>query len=82
MHRHGECGDADLSGGTRLTVIQIAFWQSMSVINMLTDLALVLFPVHVIVTLQMSIAKKVTILTFFGARTLSVAFLCFIEGSF
>jgi len=42
----------------------------MGVINMLTDLALILFPVHVIVTLQMSTAKKVTILTFFGARSL------------
>lgn len=42
----------------------------MGVINMLTDLALILFPVHVIITLQMSTAKKVTILTFFGARLL------------
>ncbi|KAJ4987855.1 hypothetical protein SVAN01_06585 [Stagonosporopsis vannaccii] len=50
----------------------IAFWQGMGVINMLTDLALILFPVHVIVTLQMSIAKKVTILTFFGARSLDI----------
>ncbi|KAF1925229.1 uncharacterized protein M421DRAFT_103286 [Didymella exigua CBS 183.55] len=50
----------------------IAFWQGMSVINMLTDLALILFPVHVIVTLQMSMAKKVTILTFFGARLLDI----------
>ncbi|KAL1653039.1 hypothetical protein SLS61_004285 [Didymella pomorum] len=52
--------------------LKIAFWQGMSVINMLTDLALILFPVHVIVTLQMSMAKKVTILTFFGARSLDV----------
>ncbi|KAJ4333747.1 hypothetical protein N0V87_007408 [Didymella glomerata] len=50
----------------------IAFWQGMSVINMLTDLALILFPVHVIVTLQMSMAKKITILTFFGARSLDI----------
>ncbi|KAF2623653.1 hypothetical protein BU25DRAFT_172087 [Macroventuria anomochaeta] len=50
----------------------IAFWQGMGVINMLTDLALILFPVHVIVTLQMSMAKKVTILTFFGARSLDI----------
>lgn len=55
-----------------LTVVQIAFWQGMGVINMLTDLALILFPVHVIVTLQMSTAKKFTILTFFGARSLYV----------
>ena len=44
----------------------------MGVINMLTDFALILFPVHVIITLQMSMAKKVTILTFFGARSLYV----------
>ncbi|KAH6611946.1 hypothetical protein C7974DRAFT_406639 [Boeremia exigua] len=50
----------------------VAFWQGMGVINMLTDLALILFPVHVIVTLQMSTAKKVTILTFFGARSLDI----------
>lgn len=37
---------------------------------MLTDLALILFPVHIIVTLQMSMAKKVAILTFFSARSL------------
>jgi hypothetical protein len=39
---------------------------------MLTDLALILFPIHVIYTLQMSMAKKMTILTFFGARSLYV----------
>lgn len=38
--------------------------------NILTDLALVLFPVHVIATLQMSMSKKITILVFFGARSL------------
>jgi hypothetical protein len=42
----------------------------MGVMNMFTDLALILFPVHVIVTLQMSTAKKLTILVFFGARLL------------
>ncbi|KAF2111169.1 hypothetical protein BDV96DRAFT_552293 [Lophiotrema nucula] len=50
----------------------IAFWRGMSVINMLTDLALILFPVHLIVTLQMSTRKKFTILIFFGARLLDV----------
>ncbi|KAL1605999.1 hypothetical protein SLS59_003123 [Nothophoma quercina] len=50
----------------------IAFWQGMGVINMLTDLALILFPVHIIVTLQMSMAKKVAILTFFSARSLDI----------
>jgi len=42
----------------------------MGILNMLTDVGLILFPVHVIVTLQMSTSKKVTILTFFGARSL------------
>ncbi|KZM20638.1 hypothetical protein ST47_g8280 [Ascochyta rabiei] len=50
----------------------IAFWQSMGVINILTDMALILFPVHVIITLQMSMAKKVTILTLFGTRLLDI----------
>ena len=45
----------------------------MGTLNMLTDVALILFPVHVIVTLQMSTSKKVTILTFFGARSLYVS---------
>ncbi|KAF2786903.1 hypothetical protein K505DRAFT_354168 [Melanomma pulvis-pyrius CBS 109.77] len=49
-----------------------AFWRGMGAINMLTDVALILFPVHVIVTLQMSTGKKVTILTFFGARSLDI----------
>lgn len=42
----------------------------MGAINILTDAALILFPVHVVVTLQMSTAKKLTILVFFGARLL------------
>ncbi|KAH7359538.1 hypothetical protein BKA66DRAFT_500717 [Pyrenochaeta sp. MPI-SDFR-AT-0127] len=49
-----------------------SFWRGMGVINILTDLALILFPVHVIVTLQMSLSKKITILTFFGARFLDI----------
>jgi hypothetical protein len=55
-----------------LTDRQPAFWRGMGTLNMLTDVALILFPVHVIVTLQMSTSKKVTILTFFGARSLYV----------
>ncbi|KAF1946912.1 hypothetical protein EJ02DRAFT_418256 [Clathrospora elynae] len=49
-----------------------SFWRGMGVINILTDLTLILFPVHVIVTLQMSMSKKITILTFFGARSLDI----------
>ncbi|KAI0585562.1 hypothetical protein TUN199_04852 [Pyrenophora tritici-repentis] len=49
-----------------------SFWQCMGVLNIVTDLALILFPVHVIMTLQMSMNKKVTILTFFGARSLDI----------
>jgi hypothetical protein len=52
----------------------------MGVINMLTDLALILFPVHVIITLQMSTAKKITILTFFGARSLYLILSAFLGG--
>lgn len=47
-----------------------SFWRGMAVINILTDLSLILFPVHVIITLQMSMGKKITILVFFGARSL------------
>jgi len=47
------------------------FWLGMGVINILTDLALIMFPIHVIITLQqMSLRKKITILVFFGARSL------------
>jgi hypothetical protein len=53
---------------------KVSFWRGMGTINILTDVALILFPVHVIVTLQMSMSKKITILTFFGARSLYVAF--------
>jgi hypothetical protein len=52
---------------------KVSFWRGMGTINILTDVALILFPVHVIVTLQMSMSKKITILTFFGARSLYVA---------
>jgi hypothetical protein len=55
---------------TMLTVLKTSFWLSMGVFNILTDLALILFPVHVIVTLQMSLGKKIAILVFFGARSL------------
>jgi hypothetical protein len=51
-------------------VMQVSFWRGMSAINILTDMALIFFPIHVIVTLQMSMSKKLTILTFFGARSL------------
>ncbi|KAF2475868.1 uncharacterized protein BDR25DRAFT_212428 [Lindgomyces ingoldianus] len=49
-----------------------AFWRATGAINMLTDLALIMFPVHVIVTLQMSAGKKLTILVFFSARSLDI----------
>ncbi|KAF2014376.1 hypothetical protein BU24DRAFT_463171 [Aaosphaeria arxii CBS 175.79] len=49
-----------------------SFWRAMGAINMLTDLALIFFPVHVIATLQMSAVQKLTILIFFGARSLDV----------
>ncbi|OAL47805.1 hypothetical protein IQ07DRAFT_104374 [Pyrenochaeta sp. DS3sAY3a] len=49
-----------------------SFWRGMGVINILTDLALILFPLHVILTLQMHIGKKITILIFFGARSLDI----------
>jgi hypothetical protein len=53
--------------------VKVSFWRGMGTINILTDMALILFPVHVIITLQMSMSKKMTILTFFGARSLYVA---------
>jgi len=70
-----QCGKTDpwrMDKNGRNCINFVAFWQGMGVFNMLTDLALILFPVHVIVTLQMSMAKKVTILTFFGARSLDI----------
>lgn len=53
-----------------LTMVEISFWLSMGVFNILTDLALILFPVHVIATLQMPFWKKLAILVFFSARLL------------
>jgi hypothetical protein len=53
-----------------LTVTKASFWLSMGVFNILTDVALILFPVHIIVGLQMSLGRKVAILIFFGARSL------------
>ncbi|KAL5117132.1 hypothetical protein ACEQ8H_004957 [Pleosporales sp. CAS-2024a] len=49
-----------------------SFWLSMGVFNILTDLALILFPFHVIFTLQMTLGKKITIVVFFGARSLDI----------
>ncbi|KAF2035185.1 hypothetical protein EK21DRAFT_54871 [Setomelanomma holmii] len=49
-----------------------SFWLSMSIFNIMTDLALILFPVHIIVILQMSLSKKITILVFFGARSFDI----------
>ncbi|KAF1960760.1 hypothetical protein CC80DRAFT_544155 [Byssothecium circinans] len=50
----------------------LAFWRSVGALNMATDLCLIMFPVHVICTLQMSLGKKITILGFFGARSLDI----------
>ncbi|OAL03444.1 hypothetical protein IQ06DRAFT_243335 [Phaeosphaeriaceae sp. SRC1lsM3a] len=51
---------------------RISFWLSMGIFNILTDLALILFPVHVIAMLQMPFWKKLAILLFFGARLLDI----------
>ncbi|KAF2637583.1 hypothetical protein P280DRAFT_530762 [Massarina eburnea CBS 473.64] len=50
----------------------LAFWRSVCAMNMATDLCLIMFPLHVICTLQMSLRKKVTILGFFSARSLDI----------
>ncbi|KAF2124995.1 hypothetical protein P153DRAFT_379080 [Dothidotthia symphoricarpi CBS 119687] len=49
-----------------------AFWRGTGILNMLTDLALIVYPIHVIIMLQMSMTKKITILTLFGARSLDI----------
>lgn len=49
-----------------------SFWRATGIINILTDLALVLFPVHVIVTLQMERSKKLGIIALFAARSLDI----------
>lgn len=49
-----------------------SFWRATGIINILTDLALVLFPVHVIVTLQMERSKKIGIIALFAARSLDI----------
>lgn len=49
---------------------QAGFWRSFGALNIITDLCLICFPVHVIFTLQMSVRTKITILGFFGARSL------------
>lgn len=70
-----QCGPIEpwrFLGPENRCIDMITFWRGMAVINILTDLALVLFPVHVIATLQMSMGKKVTILAFFGARSLDI----------
>ncbi|KAF2197263.1 hypothetical protein GQ43DRAFT_496554 [Delitschia confertaspora ATCC 74209] len=61
------------SNGPDATCLNMpAFWRATGIINMLTDLTLIFFPVHVIVTLQMSVGKRLTILLFFGARSLDI----------
>ena len=50
--------------------VQTGFWRSFGAMNMITDLCLMIFPMHVIFTLHMSLSRKVTILGFFGARSL------------
>ncbi|KAK7187760.1 hypothetical protein PSPO01_05962 [Paraphaeosphaeria sporulosa] len=48
------------------------FWRSFGAFNIITDLGLVCFPMHIIFTLQMGLSKKITILGFFGARSLDI----------
>ncbi|PSN69516.1 hypothetical protein BS50DRAFT_664532 [Corynespora cassiicola Philippines] len=62
----------EIIGPNRKRYDLVAFWKTMCVVNMLTDLALIMFPVHIMLTLQMNSRKKVTIITFFGARSLDI----------
>ncbi|KAF1976186.1 hypothetical protein BU23DRAFT_528555 [Bimuria novae-zelandiae CBS 107.79] len=50
----------------------VCFWRSFGALNMITDLCLILFPVHVLFALQMSVSKKITIVGFFGTRSLDI----------
>ncbi|ORX91865.1 hypothetical protein BCR34DRAFT_271458 [Clohesyomyces aquaticus] len=52
------------------------FWRATCIINMLTDLALILFPVQIIVPLQTSAGKKAMILAFFGTRIFDIIGTC------
>ncbi|PVH98101.1 hypothetical protein DM02DRAFT_478682, partial [Periconia macrospinosa] len=56
--------------GNCLSMIQL--WRGVAIGNIITDFCLVLFPIHIIFTLQMSVKKKVTILCFFGSRSLDI----------
>ncbi|KAF2824245.1 hypothetical protein CC86DRAFT_468415 [Ophiobolus disseminans] len=70
-----QCGSAEpirFIGRESRCINLTTFWLSMGIINILTDTALILFPVHIIVTLQMTLGKKITILVFFGARSLDI----------
>ncbi|USP73548.1 hypothetical protein yc1106_00822 [Curvularia clavata] len=70
-----QCGTTHpwrLLGDKEMCFNIVSFWRSMSVINILTDLVLIAFPVRIVMTLQMSLSKKSTILTFFGARALDI----------
>ncbi|KAL6155154.1 hypothetical protein ACJQWK_00761 [Exserohilum turcicum] len=70
-----QCGTIEpwrFLGNNRICFDIVSFWRAMGVVNILTDLALIGFPMHVVITLQMSTTKKITILTFFGARSLDI----------
>ncbi|XP_014552010.1 hypothetical protein COCVIDRAFT_41763 [Bipolaris victoriae FI3] len=70
-----QCGTTEpwrFLGNEEMCFNIVSFWRSVGAINILTDLALTAFPVHVVMTLQMSMSKKITILTFFGARSLDI----------
>lgn len=70
-----QCGTTEpwrFLGNEEMCFNIVSFWRSVGAINILTDLALITFPVHVVMTLQMSMSKKITILTFFGARSLDI----------
>ncbi|KAL5432991.1 hypothetical protein PMIN05_008577 [Paraphaeosphaeria minitans] len=52
--------------------LSAGFWRSFGAFNIITDLGLIYFPMHIIFTLQMGLAKKMTIIGFFGARSLDI----------
>ncbi|OCT53690.1 hypothetical protein CLCR_10262 [Cladophialophora carrionii] len=52
---------------------QVGFWDAVGVVDILTDLALMVFPIWLVYNLQLAVQKKIAVCFAFSFRTLAVA---------
>ena len=52
----------------RITMLQISFWESYAVFNLLTEIALLVLPVYTMWNVHIRMTQKLTVIACFAAR--------------